>query len=72
MSVESPGAMSRGPRKLLVNDEGKSTLHFFDRDDPRRSWSHQGPGRDLQLIGQQRVLRSHPQGYVELDLASVE
>ncbi|MEP6652279.1 MAG: hypothetical protein ABJA82_02915 [Myxococcales bacterium] len=70
MSVDSPGAMSRGPRKLLVNDEGKSTLHFFDRDDPRRNWSHQGPGRDLQLIGQQRVLRSHPQGYVELDLAS--
>lgn len=55
-------------RQLLLNDEGNSALHYLDADAPQRSFTHQGPGRDLQLIGKQRVLRSHPQGYVELDL----
>jgi hypothetical protein len=60
--------MSRAPRKLLLNDEGNRAIHFLDLDDPGQSWSHQGPGRDLQLIGAGRVLRSTPLGFAELDL----
>jgi hypothetical protein len=60
--------MPRAPRKLLVNDEGSSALHFLDLDDPGKNWSYEGPGRDLQLVGAGRLLRSSPQGYVELDL----
>lgn len=71
MSVVAPQEqLSRGPRTLLVNDEGKAALHFLDSESPARNWVHQGAGRDLQLIGQQRLLRSHPEGYVELDLAA--
>jgi hypothetical protein len=55
-------------RSLLVNDEGNAALHFIDREFPDRNWSYRNPGRDLQLIGDYRVLRSHPQGFVELDL----
>jgi hypothetical protein len=60
--------MPRAPRKLLLNDEGSSALHHLDLDDPGQNWSHQGPARDLQLIGAGRVLRSTPQGFAELDL----
>ena len=60
--------MSRAPRKLLLNDEGSSALHYLDLDTPARSWSSAGPGRDLQLIGGGRVLRSTPTGFVELAL----
>ena len=61
--------MTKAPRKLLLNDEGSSALHYLDLDAPRRSWTFNGPGRDLQLIGGERLLRSTPQGYVELELA---
>jgi hypothetical protein len=60
--------MPSAPRKLLLNDEGSSALHFLDLDDPGKNWSYEGPGRDLQLVGAGRILRSSPQGYVELDL----
>jgi hypothetical protein len=61
--------MSRSPRKLLLNDEGSSALHYLDLDAPGSSWSSPGAGRDLQLIGAGRVLRSTPGGFVELSLA---
>jgi hypothetical protein len=67
--VTAPASQSiHQPRQLLVNDEGNAAVHFLDLDSPERSWSYRGPGRDLQLIGRNRVLRSHPQGYIELDL----
>lgn len=56
------------PRKLLLNDEGSSALHYLDMDAPARSWKFSGKGRDLQLIGGDRVLRSTPTGFVEIDL----
>lgn len=68
--IDTEGGPFPGPRRLLVNDEGNSTLHFFDLDVPERNWMYRGAGRDLQLIGQQRVLRSAPLGYVELDLSA--
>lgn len=63
-------ASSRFPRKLLLGDEGNSALHYVDLEAPDQNWTYRGPGRDLQLIGKRRVLRSRPQGYVELDLAN--
>ena len=60
----------RTPRSLLLNDEGNSALHYVNLDAPRQNWTYQGPGRELQLIGHRRVLRSHPDGYVELELAN--
>ena len=62
--------MPRVPRRLLVNDEGSSALHYLDFDAPARSWTSPGPGRDLQLIGGGHVLRSTPRGYVEVALAT--
>jgi hypothetical protein len=60
--------MVKAPRRLLLNDEGSAALHYLDLDTPRRSWTFNGPGRDLQLIGGERVLRSTPSGFVELEL----
>lgn len=55
-------------RRLLLNDEGNSALHFVDLADEREAWTQRGPGRDLQLIGRHHVLRSTPTGFIELDL----
>lgn len=55
---------------MLINDEGNSALHHVDLDTPVRNWTYAGAGRDLQLIGQHRVLRSSAAGYLELDLAA--
>ncbi|HVY32176.1 MAG TPA: hypothetical protein VHB79_36820 [Polyangiaceae bacterium] len=60
--------MAQAPRRLLLNDEGSSAVHLLDLDAPERCWSFSGPGRDLQLIGGERILRSTPQGYLELAL----
>ena len=60
--------MIKAPRRLLLNDEGSSAVHYLDLDAPGRSWTFSGPGRDLQLIGDNRVLRSTPNGFVELEL----
>ena len=62
--------MVPGPRQLLINDEGNGALHYIDLDTQARNWSLRGPGRDLQLIGGHRVLRSSPAGFVEVDLAA--
>ncbi len=64
------GPSFSGPRRLLLNDEGNSALHYLDLDAPERNWRYDGAGRDLQLIGKERVLRSTPSGYVELDLSA--
>jgi len=58
--------VTKVPRRFLLNDEGSSALHYLDLDAPGRNWSFAGPGRDLQLIGADRVLRSTPTGFVEL------
>ena len=68
MSIASDTVPVAEPRELLVGDEGNSALHYLDSAFPDRNWTYCGPGRDLQLIGKNRVLRSHPQGYVELEL----
>ena len=57
--------MPRVPRKMFLGDEGSSALHYFDLDQPGKTWTYQAPGRDLQLIGKGHLLRSCPQGYVE-------
>jgi hypothetical protein len=61
--------MTTVPRRLLLNDEGSAAVHYLDLDAPAHSWTFKGPGRDLQLIGSGRVLRSTPTGFVELSLA---
>lgn len=60
--------MTKVPRRLLLNDEGSAAVHYLDLETPGRSWCFNGPGRDLQLIGDERVLRSSPTGFVELSL----
>lgn len=61
--------MTPAPRRLLLNDEGSSAVHYLNLDAPRASWTFRGPGRDLQLIGGGRLLRSTPTGFCELSLA---
>lgn len=61
----------QGHRKFLLRDEGLSQVSFVNLDDSTANWYVKVPaGRDLQLIGNGRVLVSTGTGYQELDIRS--
>lgn len=65
------GAAGADPnrRKLLLRDEGISTLHYVDLAAPESNWSQVIPaGRDLQLVGNRRALIGTASGYQERSL----
>jgi hypothetical protein len=60
------------PHRYLICDEGNANLHLVEPDKSSPGWtvSLEGNGRDMQLIGNNRVLISTPSGgYYEIDLA---
>jgi hypothetical protein len=67
---------SRTPRRMILADEGSAALHHIDLDAPEENWTYEvfdgdpccNRLRDVQLIGDDRVMISVPAGYVELDL----
>jgi len=53
-------------RHLLLRDEGLSRLHYVDLGIPANTWSVDIPvGRELQLVGDNRVLVGTENGYQE-------
>ena len=61
----------QGNRKFLLRDEGLSKVSFINLDDSTANWQVKVPaGRDLQLIGNGRVLIGTGNGYEELDIQS--
>lgn len=61
----------RGSRKFLIRDEGLSQVSYINLDDSTANWQVKVPaGRDLQLIGNRKVLVSTGNGYEELDISS--
>lgn len=58
-------------RKLLLRDEGLSQLSYVDVADPAKNWFVPVPkGRDLQLIGDGRVLIGTETGYEEREITT--
>lgn len=58
-------------RKLLLRDEGLSKLSFIDLANPAKDWFVSVPvGRDIQLVGNGRVLIGTSDGYEERDIAT--
>lgn len=56
-------------RHLLLRDEGLSQLSYVDLDDPSKDWfADVPPGRDLQLVGDGRVLIATGNGYEEREI----
>lgn len=56
-------------RKLLLRDEGLSQLAYIDLADSTKNWYVPVPaGRDMQLIGNSRVLIGTGTGYEERDI----
>jgi hypothetical protein len=64
------GPVSRTPRKLLLHDEGNAKVHYIDLDDSSQDWSAPAGGRDLQLVGNHRLLIAQNDGFSELDLTA--
>src|SRR5262245_54746085 len=58
-----------GKRKLILRDEGLSQLSYVDIAEPKNNWIVPVPaGRDLQLVGDGKVLIGTGDGYEERDL----
>jgi hypothetical protein len=58
-------------RRLLLRDEGKSQLSYIDIANPDKNWYEAVPaGRDLQLVGNGRVLIGTGNGYEEREIAT--
>jgi hypothetical protein len=56
-------------RKLLLKDEGMSQLAYVDLADSTKNWYVKVlPGRDIQLVGNGRVLIGTDNGYEEHDI----
>ncbi|NEU67896.1 hypothetical protein GK091_13475 [Spirosoma agri] len=68
-STAQPSSTSYPSRQLLLRDEGRSTLNFVDLAHPERNYVVAIPaGRDLQLVGQGRVMIGTGKGYEERDI----
>ena len=58
-------------RRLLLRDEGKSQLSYVDIAAPDKNWYVAVPaGRDMQLVGNGRVLIGTGTGYEEREIAT--
>jgi hypothetical protein len=57
--------------RFLAVDESRDKLHFVDQVDPSKDWTLDLPSkhRDLQLVGQNHVLLTWPEGYSEFSLS---
>lgn len=57
--------------RLLIRDEGISQLAYIDLDNPAANWYTPLPvGRDVQLVGNGRVLAGTGNGYEEFELTT--
>lgn len=71
LPVYSQSSSGYKSRKLLLRDEGLSQLSFVNLAKPEKNWFVPVPaGRDLQLVGNKRVLIGTANGYEERDLAN--
>lgn len=58
-------------RHFLLRDEGLSQLAYIDQSNPSKNWYTTIPtGRDLQLVGNGRVMIGTDNGYEERDIAT--
>jgi hypothetical protein len=61
------------PKKFILRDEGLSQLSYVDVANPANNWYTTVPaGRDLQLVGQGRVLIGTGTGYEERSITTGE
>ena len=68
VSSQSP---ETGLKKFLLRDEGLSQLSYVDRAHPISNWHVAIPaGRDIQLVGSDRVMIGTGMGYEEREIAT--
>ncbi|WP_338875535.1 hypothetical protein WBJ53_07940 [Spirosoma sp. SC4-14] len=68
-SSAQPSTGTYPARQMLLRDEGLSKLNYVDLAHPERNYYVSVPaGRDLQLIGQGRVMLGTGKGYEERDI----
>ncbi len=56
--------------KVLLSDEGNQKVHYIDMNDGSKNWSISFANRDMQLIGDGKLLLNSGTGYEEYDLST--
>ena len=56
--------------RVLLSDEGNQKVHYIDMNDGSKNWSISLANRDMQLIGDGKLLLNSGTGYEEYDLSS--
>lgn len=58
--------------RFLAKDESRPGVHYVDQFDPSNDWDIKLPRgcRDIRLVDGDRLLISHPDGYLEYDLTT--
>lgn len=56
--------------KVLLSDEGNQKVHYIDMSDGSKNWSISLGNRDMQLIGNNRLMLSNSSGFEEYDLTT--
>ncbi|MCW3089776.1 MAG: hypothetical protein JWP81_845 [Ferruginibacter sp.] len=70
-STSNAQPTSNNTRKLLLRDEGMSQLSYIDLANPAANWYTPIPtGRDMQLVGNGRVLVGTGSGYEEREITT--
>lgn len=54
--------------KVIVADEGNGKVHYINLANPAEKWSATTPNRDLQLIGNDRLMVSVGDGHAEYNV----
>lgn len=69
--IVSASFSQKTPRHFLLRDEGISQLAYIDEAHPENNWYTPIPtGRDIQLVGNGRVLAGTGNGYEEHDIST--
>jgi hypothetical protein len=68
---QSSNAQTGHPQQFLLRDEGLSQLSYTNLSDASKNWQVPIPaGRDMQLVGRNRVLIGTNNGYEERDITN--
>src|ERR1700712_1539968 len=68
--AQSPAGVN-AKRRMLLRDEGLSQLSYIDVADSAKNWYVKVPaGRDLQLVGDGRVMIGTGNGYEEYEITT--
>lgn len=70
-SIDAQAVIPQMKHRLLVADEGNQKIHYVNLSDTTKNWSISvSSNRDMQLVGNNKLMVSNGSGYEEYDLST--